>query len=189
MSWDCSKVPLVRGRAKPPLRSQSDARWRKSRGIHSTERSRARRHTRTTSTLVPKQRSACLGCRTWFVRTMRPHVWLTKTCHRIRRRRLIKGQPATMMWTCACTKTGMCKQPESMIHTLSRNPAASEDLEAQVDEQAAQGESQTQPETQLLLDSQGEDTGSKRKPTEIASEERARKKVKVSVGPAVDLGD
>lgn len=76
-----------------------------------------------------------------------------------------------------------------MIYTLSRNPAASEDLEAQVDEQTAQGESQTQPETQLLLDSQDEDTGSKRKPTEIASEERARKKVKVSVGPAVDLGD
>lgn len=54
-------------------------------------------------------------------------------------------------------------------------------------------ESQTQPETQLVPDSQEDVPPSdlKRKPTSVSNEqeEPAVKKIKVSIGPAVDLGD
>ena len=58
-------------------------------------------------------------------------------------------------------------------------------------QQHAQDESQTQPETQLAPDSQEVGTADlKRKLTRLSREgDRVLKKVKVSIGPAVDLGD
>lgn len=59
-------------------------------------------------------------------------------------------------------------------------------------EQNPQEGSQTQPETQFVPDSQDEASLSdmKRKSTNLSNgEERAFKKIKVSIGPAVDLGD
>ena len=60
---------------------------------------------------------------------------------------------------------------------------------------AEQVESQTQAETQLMLETQeGEDVdpaGELKRKTTALSDEMARKakKIKVSIGPAVDLGD
>lgn len=51
--------------------------------------------------------------------------------------------------------------------------------------------SQTQPETQLVPDSQDDDSNELKRKLEILEDQEGckSKKVKISIGPAVDLGD
>ena len=69
--------------------------------------------------------------------------------------------------------------------------AGADQMLCDIQSQDRHEESQTQPETQFVPDSQEESRPGdlKRKPAEVPSDEHASKKVKVSIGPAVDLGD